>query len=126
MDNEYSIEQLNILKRVLVDRPEALVRELPADIRERVMANELLGTLTSSGLEKITSIIDRINWAIYYLSNPEHLEPSLDEQEAELTVATDTGSDFNSNHQTAKLNPTQSPATPPNNDKLDFGPFRPN
>jgi hypothetical protein len=116
---QQTIERLEMLRNKLnsftTDR--TLLRELPPELLTAVKQEPTIGTVTSSGIERIASIIIHLNWVILFLKDPNFPYPPKPKP--------------------AQTAPTPAPAptppvSPPENQKtrqpenqLDFGPFQP-
>ena len=112
--------QLKKLREQLVGYQDRLFRELPKDIQQTIHAEPALHPITSSGLERTTAIIDRINLAVYYYTDPDFPQNYQPENQArnvkpaavEVPLAV------------KKAVPTDTPV-PTEPATLDFGPFDP-
>lgn len=62
--------QIEGLKNRLLQYEQLTLRELPEDLAKEVRSYRIIGPFTSNGLEHVPAIINRITWAIYYLTNP--------------------------------------------------------
>lgn len=63
--------ELRELKIQLINYRGKNLKELPEPIQKSIRKQPALGTFTSSGLEHVTTILDRIDWAIFYLKDPD-------------------------------------------------------
>ena len=61
------------LRDKLVKEPAVFLRDVPDILEDQIREQAILGSLTSDGLERVNAIIDRINWAIYYLNDLDFL-----------------------------------------------------
>lgn len=100
----------------------SLLKELPTELQAEVRSQKLLGAITSSGIEHVNKIIDRLTWASHYLTDPNF--------PANMTTA----STPKKTPKTADLPPPQSRPLPPvppppavvdDDPTIDFGPFAP-
>lgn len=117
-------KQLRKLRTSLTSRPETYIRDLPQELQSSMRRYAILGPITSSGLEKTRSIIDRINWSIHYLNDPTFPQSYY----AEQAKTEERGK----KQDDAEASPTDTAPTPkPVNaniqegNELDFGPFDP-
>lgn len=104
-------EHLQHLRKRLQERPELALRDLPKDLQQTIREQKVLGSITSSGLEYVTTIIDRIDWAIYYLSEPSFPANQKVAAEAEPQPEATKPAERKNDHRDVH--------------SLDFGPFDP-
>lgn len=96
-------KQLSSLRERLFSYETRLLKELPVELRDEINQYEdIIGPFTTSGIEHVTAIIDRLMWAVYYFENPDSLSkpPTLEKNPAEKPKITQSS-------------------------QLDFGPFDP-
>lgn len=134
------IKQLITLQAKLAKKPLGLIRDLPDEIQKEIRQFSIIGPFTAGGLERVTGIIERINWAVYYLNDPNfpqsyHKRKSLAaKQQAAVNQSVAKGSaesqstvteqsDIQS--QAASLPQSPVPQSPVSPQTLDFGPYNP-
>lgn len=102
-----------------------LVRELPEDVIQALKREPLIGPITSSGLEKITTIIMRLSW-IKVLINQSKNPTTPKAVPSKPTVHTPVPAKMNLPDKKVDKLPidiAQSPIL--GNTTLDFGPYNP-
>lgn len=103
---------LQKLKEKLQPYSSETIHQLPKELQIAVRSHKTLGPITSSGLERVDKLIKRINWAIFYLTNPrfpqDFQQPTNPPAQPDKPTAP----------------PPTTPPTPPPAE-LDFGPFDP-
>lgn len=62
--------ELEQLRQKLLPYEQKNVKELPDELQKRVRSYRVLGSITSSGLEYVASILGRLVWASHYLTDP--------------------------------------------------------
>lgn len=112
-------ESLKKLRTKLQPYSDRLMNQLPVELQQAVRSHKTLRPITSSGLEHVDQLIGRINWVVFYLTNPHFPEG------------------FKTAPQPAQPPQPPAPATPPppvtpaapaaptTPPELDFGPFDP-
>lgn len=145
------VEDLKLLRTALFKHTEnyELLKELPEPLQEEIRSYNSLNPLTSSGIEHITTIIDRINMAIFYLADPDFpdnwdgrevtqltkptapptppsptVEPPATPQPAPQLTSSPVPQST-SQPVPQPTSSTNSPVQPHPKDQLDFGPFDP-
>lgn len=122
--------QLKQLKEKLRSYNQSLIREVPNELQHSIRSQKTLGPITTSGLEHVDNIIERINWSIYYLTDPSFprkpAEPAPPSPKPAPVPAPEP------KNQPAPIipplgspsQPTQAPL-PPKPGELNFGPYDP-
>ncbi len=130
-ERESYARRLQATLEKLKDKGRQTLKDLPEPLQKELREYELLGNLTSSGLEHVDGLIDRIGWLIYYLNDPTF--------PANYTIPKSTQIPVNKNpqersHPVAQpdLHPTPTATTnnsplnlSPEDKELEFGPFDP-
>ncbi len=119
--------QLEKLHTDLEAYEDGLIQSLPSELKKRVHSQVILGTMTSSGLEHVSSILNRINWAIYYLTDPDftrryEAKQRTRQQQAFASAIQATPSPTPSAQYSTPASKLEEPESQIN---LDFGPFDP-
>jgi hypothetical protein len=126
-EREHLVAQLEKILQELLTRQEPLLRDLPQTLQQKIRSHDVIGPITSSGLEHVSSLIDRLMWLIYYLNNPEYIE--IDE-----SIETQPTGDLPTKPASAKTTPRpqiretsseESSKSHPPEPEFDFGPFDP-
>jgi hypothetical protein len=97
--------QLRELKKELASYLGQSVKDLPPELQKKIHTEQMIQPITTSGLEHIDNVMVRLNWGIFYLTDPAF--PRKKEQPKP---------------QAAPPQPQKPGQTPPH---LDFGPFNP-
>ena len=116
-------EMATTLARLQQQEPNTLLRELPDDLQKTIRSYKVIGPITSSGIEHVYQLFNRLDFAIDGLHNPEfvveasghHYRQSAPTETAHPKVS--TNSTENDTIDRLPAAPTPAP--------LDFGPYDP-
>lgn len=98
------------------------LRDLPDPLQKEIRAYQLIGPLTSSGLEYVYNVINRLAVAIFALPDPLF---AIEDNRFKRTDILTSHNTVSSSAETDTKPITQPAPTPSKNNELDFGPFDP-
>ncbi len=125
--------QLAKLRAQIIQYDDWVLKAIPPDLQQQARSFSALQPITSSGLEPVHTIINRLDWAIHFLNDP-HFPENQQKQRTSMAstsirqvVDTSRNSPPQYNNQEPKVTAMKlvsQPATT-SSKPLDFGPFGP-